>query len=248
MRVATSNPTVVAYGQDPSQFAQLWLSPDQGERPVVVLIHGGFWRAQYALDLMEPLAADLVGRGFAVWNIEYRRVGQAGGGYPGTLEDVAAAVDKLADIADQYHLDLASVVTVGHSAGGQLALWAATRSALKTGQPGADPMVLPRLGIGQGPVFDLRAGDEKGLGNGAVTDFIGGSFRQYPDRYEVATPSPAAGVQLVVVRGLDDTIVPPKFTVPTPLGDVRTVDVPGDHFTLIDPSSPAWQAVIEQIG
>ena len=92
-------PLTYAYGDGPEQFATLAVPATPGPHPVVVLIHGGFWRAAYGLDLMEPLAADLVGRGYAAWNIEYRRVGQPGGGWPGTLEDVAAAIDKLADLA-----------------------------------------------------------------------------------------------------------------------------------------------------
>ncbi|MEO7396996.1 MAG: alpha/beta hydrolase, partial [Ilumatobacteraceae bacterium] len=233
-------------GAEPSQFGQLWLPSGDGPAAVVILIHGGFWRASYGLDLMEPLAHDLVRRGYAVWNIEYRRVGQPGGGYPGTLEDVAAAIDSLATVAETYSLDLASAVVVGHSAGGQLALWSAGRSALTDGQPGANPTVSPRLGIGQGPVFDMRAGDSEALGGGAVTDFIGGSFDEFADRYAVATPS-TNGAPLAVVRGSEDDIVPVRFTVPTPVGDVQVVEVDGDHFSLIDPASEAWQAVIRLI-
>ena len=120
-----AGPVTYVYGDSPEQFATLAVPATPGPHPVVVLIHGGFWRAAYGLDLMEPLAADLVRRGYAAWNIEYRRVGQPGGGWPGTLEDVAAAIDKLADLADDADLDLTRVSVVGHSAGGHLALWAA---------------------------------------------------------------------------------------------------------------------------
>ena len=246
---AQRRPITITYGDDASQFGQLWLpavEPEAAPVPLVIVIHGGFWRAQYGLDLMDPLAANLAARGYAAWNIEYRRVGQ-GGGYPGTLDDVALAVDTIASVADQYSLDLASTVVVGHSAGGHLALWTAGRSMLPAGAPGADPVVVPRLAIGQGPVFDLRAGDAEGLGGGAVTDFIGGSVAEFPERYDIATPSTVSGVPLASVRGVDDDIVPERFTVPTPIGDVVTVDVPGDHFVLIDPASEAWQAVIELI-
>ena len=243
-----SAPETIAYGDDPSQFGQLWTPGGAAAAvPLVILVHGGFWRAAYGLDLMDPLAADLVARGYAVWNIEYRRVGQPGGGYPGTLLDVAAAVDAVAGVAADHRIDLASTVVVGHSAGGHLALWAAGRESLADGAPGAHPLVVPRLAIGQGPVFDLVAGDERGLGGGAVTDFLGGSAGDVPERYAVASPSTTSGVALAVVRGEDDDIVPAAFTVPTPPGDVTVVDVPGDHFTLIDPSSAAWQAVIALI-
>ncbi len=248
-------PATIAYGTDPSQFGQLWLPADAdagGEPlPVVVLIHGGFWRAEYGLDLMDGLAADLAARGRAVWNIEYRRVGQDGGGYPGTLEDVAAAIHALLGIATTHHLDLADVVFVGHSAGGQLALWAACRGALASGAPGAGPVVIPRLAIGQGPVVDLVAGDRLGLGGGAVTDFIGGTAAEFPDRYAIASPSTAAGVRLAVVRGAEDQIVPASFTLPSDSAQaarIDVVDVDGaDHFALIDPTSSAWQAVLTLI-
>lgn len=257
-----TEPTVatIRYGDSESQFGRLSVpnADTKGVEPhkVVVLIHGGFWRAAYGLDLMDPLAADLNRRGYATWNIEYRRVGQSGGGYPGTLEDVAAAIDSLADSAQKYSLDLSNVTLIGHSAGGHLAMWAATRDAIPEGQPGSEPRVIPRLGIGLGPVFDLRAGAVEGLGNGAVTDFIGGSVEEFPDRYNIATPSLKSTTPLVAVRGADDNIVPQRFTAPSEQsgssvsgpGRVRLVNVPGDHFALIDPTSAAWKATVELLG
>jgi len=242
--VGIDNPRRITYGDDPSQFADLYLPADNtSPPPVVVLIHGGFWRAQYGLDLMLPLAEDLLDRGYAVLNIEYRRVG-IGGGYPNTLLDVAAAIDVLA--AQSVALDLDNVVFIGHSAGGHLSLWAAGRGALPAGAPGADPLVLPRLAIGLGPVFDLAASDAAGVGSGAVTDFMGGSATELPDEYAIATPTSAAGVPLAVVRGELDDIVPAQFAVPTPIGDVKVVDIAGeDHFDLIDPASQSWASVIE---
>lgn len=241
--VGIDNPRRLNYGDDPSQFVDLYRPADATSPfPVVVLVHGGFWRAQYGLDLMHPLARDLLARGYAVLNIEYRRVG-IGGGYPETLQDVAAAIDVLA--TQSAELDLGNVVIIGHSAGGHLSLWAAGRSALPAGAPGADPLVVPRLAIGLGPVFDLVASDAAGVGSGAVTDFMGGSAAELPDAYAIATPTSAAGVPLAVVRGeLDDT-VPAQFAVPTPIGAVKVVDVAGeDHMELIDPTSTSWAAVL----
>ena len=242
--VASDNPRRIAYGDDPSQFADLYLPADTGTAlPVIVLIHGGFWRAQYGLDLMVPLAEDLIARGYAVLNIEYRRVG-IGGGYPETLLDVAAAIDLL--VAQSVALDLDDVVVIGHSAGGHLALWSGGRGALPAGAPGASPLVVPRLAIGQGPVFDLAASDAAQVGAGAVTDFMGGSSADLAAEYAIATPNPAAGVPLVVVRGELDDIVPAQFAVPTPVGNVKVVDIADeDHFHLIDPASNSWAAVIE---
>jgi len=240
---ASDNPQRITYGDDPSQFVDLWLPTNTSTAlPVVVLIHGGFWRAQYGLDLMNPLAEDLIARGFAVLNIEYRRVG-SGGGYPETLQDVAAGIDLLA--AQSVAVDLEDVVLIGHSAGGHLALWAGSRSALQPGAPGADPLVVPRLAIGLGPVFDLAAGDEAQVGSGAVTDFMGGAASDLPDEYAIATPTAAAGVPLVVVRGALDDVVPARFAVPTPIGDVTVVDIADeDHFDLIDPASDSWVQVV----
>ncbi len=240
----SENPRRIEYGADPSQFVELWLPANTNAAlPVVVLIHGGFWRAQYGLDLMNPLAEDLIARGYAVLNIEYRRVG-SGGGYPETLEDVAAAIDVLP--AQSVALDLDNVVFIGHSAGGHLSLWAAGRAALPAGAPGADPLVVPRLAIGLGPVFDLAAADAAGMGSGAVTDFMGGGAADLPNEYVVATPSTSTGVYLAVVRGAFDDIVPAQFAVPTPIGNVTVLDIEGeDHFDLINPASKSWAAVID---
>src|SRR5689334_19990376 len=124
------SPLRFAYGVEPLQFGDLYLPNGPGPHPVVILIHGGFWRAPYDLTLMQGLAQDLVQNRIAAWNIEYRRLGDAGGGWPGTFQDVARAADYLAALALPYSLDLTRVVPVGHSAGGHLALWLATRSRL----------------------------------------------------------------------------------------------------------------------
>ncbi len=181
-----TSPVRITYGEQPQQFADLYLPADEATPPVVVLIHGGFWRAQYGLDLMVPLAENLAADGYAVWNIEYRRVGQPGGGWPGTLDDVAAAVDHLTAVTPEHPLDLDRVAIVGHSAGGHLALWAAGRPAIAAGDPGADPSVVPVIGIGQGPVVGLSKAAERLLGSGAAIDFLGGTPEQVPERYPPA--------------------------------------------------------------
>src|SRR6266496_3693857 len=115
------------YGSEALQFGELHLPGDTGPYPFVILIHGGFWRAQYCYTLMTCLAEDLAKRGIAAWNIEYRRIGDPGGGWPATLLDVARAADCVRILAPTYALDLDRVVTMGHSAGGHLALWLAAR-------------------------------------------------------------------------------------------------------------------------
>ena len=245
-------PLTHAYGDSLEQFATLSVPATPGPHPVVVLIHGGFWRAAYGLDLMEPLAADLVGRGYAAWNIEYRRVGQPGGGWPGTLEDVAAAIDKLADLADDAELDLTRVSVVGHSAGGHLALWACGRGALAPGVPGADPVVEVAAAVGLAPVTNLRMGAAERVGNGAVVDFLGGSPEEFPDRYAVAEPNLSGGAQYAVIEGDTDDIVAERFARPdrpgTDTSKVTFVLIPGaDHFDVIDPRHKAWTAAVAEL-
>lgn len=225
-------PIRIPYGDDALQFGDLWLPDGPGPFPTVVLIHGGFWRNRYALDLMDPLAADLAAGSFAAWNIEYRRVGDAGGGWPGTFDDVAAAVDHLATIATEHGVDTSTVAVVGHSAGGHLALWAAGR---------ADAAVVPRIAIGQGPVVDVVACAEAGLSNGAAIEFLGGTPDEVPGRYAFATPNLSA-TRTVAVVGSEDVNVPPSFS----QGALEIVAIEGaDHFDLIDPTHAAWAAVVE---
>ena len=237
----------IEYGDAPERFGDLWL-PTHAPRdplPVVVLVHGGFWRARYGLDLMDPLAADLVDRGFAVWNIEYRRVGHDGGGYPGTIVDVGDAVDHLTSLSDRP-LDLERVAFVGHSAGGHLAFWAAGRDRLAAGAPGSGPALIPGLAVGQGPVGDLIEAVRLGAGNGAVIDLMGGPPEALAAEYEVANPSIGADVAVAVVRGERDDVVLPAYSVPAAVNPVTEIDVVGeDHFDLIDPASRSWACVVE---
>lgn len=187
------------YGPEPTGFGDLRLPEGAGPHPVVILIHGGFWRAQYGLDLMDKLGDDLAGRGIASWNIEYRRVGEAGGGWPGTLQDVARATERLRDLAPEHGLDLARVVTIGHSAGGHLALWVAARPRLPLGALGDGDAAmltgagaLPVIGaISQAGVADLTEGWRQGLGRGAVAALLGGGPAEVPERYAAADPARA---------------------------------------------------------
>jgi len=252
------------YGPAPTGFADLRLPSGSGPHLVVILIHGGFWRARYGLDLMARLGDDLAARGVATWNIEYRRVGERGGGYPGTLIDVATAAERLRVVAADRPLDLARVITLGHSAGGHLALWLAARHRLSVGAlgPGAaatltGPDTLPLVGaISQAGVSDLTAGWRQQLGNGAVSDFIGGGADEFPERYAVADPalSLPLGVPQVLVHGLLDDIVPPSISelylaAATKAGDdARLRAIPdADHKAVIDPTTPAWVVIVEEV-
>ena len=235
------SPRRIPYGDGPDQFGELTL-PAGTPRGVAVIVHGGFWRARYDLGLGRPLAADLAGAGLAAWNIEYRRVG-AGGGWPATFDDVAAAVDALAEMGD---LPLDRVVAVGHSAGGHLAAWLAARPGLPAGAPGAAPGVRLRGAVSQAGVLDLVDAAERGVGAGAVEDLLGGPPEAVPDRYALASPVERVpiGVPVTCVHGTADVNVPlrqsERFTARS--GD-RLVTLEGaDHFAVIDPTTPAWRA------
>lgn len=238
------------YGDDPSQLLEL-TRPDGTDRsPVVVLVHGGFWSSQYDLGLMRPLVPSLVAEGWAVAVIEYRRVEPGGIGWPATFEDASAAVEALAGVAG---LDLDAVVAVGHSAGGHLATWLASRHRVPPGAPGASPGVRVRGAVSQAGVVDLRAAAAEGLGGAAAQALLGGEPDQVPDRYAVGSPIELVpvGVPIELVHGRSDRLVPitqsrAYAAAASQAGDpVRLTEVPGDHFAMIEPTTPAWAACLE---
>lgn len=230
----------VRYGEGPRCFGDLYRDPDGGARGTVVLIHGGFWRARFSLERLEPAAADLLGRGFAVWNLEYRRVGQ--GPWPSTLDDVAAGVDHLAalDVTPPF-------VLVGHSAGGHLAVWAA----------GRDGGAVPVAGaVSLAGVLDLAGAARDRIGEDAAREFVGGGPDDFPERYAAADPLARVpiGVPVRCVHAPADDRVPHAqsqryVAAARAAGDDATLHtVPGDHFTVADPTAPAWDTVLGSIG
>lgn len=238
------------YGTHPAQFGELSL-PDGPRRPgTVLIIHGGFWRAAWDLALGRPLADDLASRGYVVWNLEYRRVGD-GGGWPTTFEDVAAGIDLLADL----DVDTSHVVAVGHSAGGHLAAWAATREKLPAGAPGAAPRVAMTGVVAQAGVLDLVACAEQMLDDSAAAALMGGMPAEHPDRYRLADPMAAIPVAAPVlcVHSRADDRVPFQMSVDYAAaaaqagGRATLQETAGDHFTLIDPTSPDWTMVVDAL-
>jgi len=237
------------YGGADAQVADLRLPAQRTTDGVVVLVHGGYWQSGYDRSLEDAVAADLVGRGVPVWNLDYRAVGD-GGGWPQTFTDVAAGMDGLAEVAGEYDLDLARVVVVGHSAGGALALWAAARHRLPDGAPGAGPAVRPVAAVTQAGVNDLVAGARAGLGGGAVESLLGVSPDDDPRGvYDLASPAALVplGVPTLVVTGGQDTAVPPEQSTSyaeaaRAAGDDVTLEVvDGEgHFEHLDPGSVVW--------
>lgn len=236
-----TRPTRSAYGSDRSQYGELYRAAGGNGNGTVVIIHGGFWRARYDASLGRPLARDLSARGYTVWNLEYRRVG-IGGGWTGTLDDVATGLDHLATL----DVDTSSIVAIGHSAGGHLAAWAAGRAAPRVAVTGV---------VSQAGVLDLTAAARQHVGQTAVLDLLGGSPDEVPERYAAADPLvqlPLAAPVLCLHSRADEIVPIAQSTAyvaaATAAGaDARLVETPGDHFTMIDPSTPDWALVVDAL-
>ncbi len=238
------------YGDGPHRFLELTVPDGPAPAPVAVVLHGGFWRAAYGIELARPLAADLAGAGYAAVSVEYRRVG-AGGGWPHTLDDVAAALDALPGLPEADRLDLDDVTVIGHSAGGHLAAWLAGRAHLPADSPGGGPRVRVSAAVLQAGVLDLAVADAQRLGDGAVRDLLGGGPAEVPQRYAAADPVRLlpTGAQVLCVHGSRDDVVPVEQSeryarAAVAAGDAVEVRVlPGDHMVVIDPASDAWRVV-----
>lgn len=233
----------LAYGDSDSQFVDFRFPPPTSTRPpLVVHFHGGFWRNRFDLRHAGNLCAALTACGVVTANAEYRRVGGEDGGFPGTLEDAAAAVHFARERAAGFGCSTATVVT-GHSAGGHLSLWVGSSVSDLAGV------------VALAPVACLHEAWRLGLGAGAVEDFLRVTPHQDPERYATACPSErAASVPRVLIHGSADEIVPPALSiqyVEARKGDrsvVRLIELPGaGHFDVIDPESPIWRVVEREV-
>lgn len=247
----------VAYGPAPQQFGELWVPRGIGPHPVAVVIHGGCWQRAFGEGHIRPACAALARMGVAAWCLEYRRVGDEGGGWPGTFEDVARGADHLREIGPAHGLDLTRVVAVGHSAGGHLALWLAGRARLPAADPLRGTSPLPLRGVvGLAPIPDLARAAADHVCGDAVTALLGGAPEAQPARYAVASPIALLplGVPQEIVHGREDGIVPVGLSeryvaAAREKGDAaRLVVVEGaGHFDVIAPTSKAWLRVEEAL-
>jgi acetyl esterase/lipase len=245
----------VAYGQNEFQFGDLRLPKGEGRRPVAIVIHGGCWMSQYDLSYMGHLSGALAEAGVATWSVEYRRVGNQGGGWPGTFEDVARAADHLRTIAKTYPLDLNQVVAVGHSAGGHLALWLAARKLLPKDSPVYSPDPLPLRGVvSLAGITDLRRSGTACDSN--VTQLMGGSAKDNATIYGQASPIEMLplGIPSAIVQGSIDPIIPLAMAEDYAIAakkkgdDAKLVVIEkAGHFEVVDPKSSAWEAVRDEV-
>ncbi|MBV1781160.1 alpha/beta hydrolase [Paeniglutamicibacter sp. ABSL32-1] len=249
-----AGPVRFDYGEHPSQYAELWVPGTRLHEVVAVIVHGGFWRQSYGAELGRPLAADLAARGIVAWNLEYRRTAGGDGGYPGTFLDVAAGIDALDAALSGSGLHDGPRIGIGHSAGGHLALWAAGRSRLPAGAPGALPEGGRALDgvVSQAGVLDLHLAHELGLSGDAAGELMGCSPESGPGAWRIADPAarPLPEAPLVMLHGRADADVPVDLARSFAARaleagshvDYREFD--GDHYGLITPGDPAWEATV----
>jgi acetyl esterase/lipase len=246
-RTRTAPTLVEPYGEHPLQVGEWSVPAGDDIAPTVVVIHGGFWRKQYDRQLEFHIANDLANHGYLCWNIDYRPAEEH---WPATLTDVAAAYDHLPVGTFAGRVDRSRVAVIGHSAGGHLAAWLASRHRLPAGAPGHNPEALrPALAVPQAGVVALTLAAERNIGRGAPQAFVGGSPERQPERYQIADPIALlpTGVRSVLIHGPRDRVVPmwqsrEYVEKATEAGDDSRLEVSrGDHFAHVDPKSSAHQ-------
>ncbi|PBB05095.1 alpha/beta hydrolase family protein [Salimicrobium humidisoli] len=256
----------IYYGEDIYQYGELMLPETPAPHPVVVIIHGGFWKTDFDLDLTREIAMDLTAAGWATWNIEYNRIGQNGGGWPGSFRDVADAMDHLIHIEHEYRLDLDRVVTLGHSAGGHFALWLAGRHRLPdTSELFKENFLAPGAAVSLAGISDLstmhmiHAFRDQELAKPAdnpTAELMGGSPLEVPERYREGSPKELLPLSTahILFHGSLDVNVPVGMSddyhewaenIGDPVKYIRLTDT--EHFMFTDPSTRAWKKVKEEM-
>ena len=252
---------IIYADESPHQFGHLLLPQKShghdstGPFPVALLVHGGCWLSQYDIKHLAALENALAEDGFAVWSIEYRRVGDDGGGWPNTFLDVARGADHLRKLAEDHPLDLDRVIVVGHSAGGQMALWLAARDRIAEDSDLHLPEPLKLQGVlALAPAPDLAALHARGTCGNVIDKLMGGSPEQFPERYDAASPVelPATGLPQILIGGnLDAGFGDGAFRYHAVASDPTEVvlrEIPGaGHFEVIAPRTPAGREVREEL-
>lgn len=256
----------VAYGADPAQFGDLWMPAETGRKrlPLVVFFHGGWWKSEYGLGYAGYLCQALKREGFAVWSVEYRRLGSTGGGWPETFQDASAGFEFITTLAKSYALDLGRVITMGHSAGGHLAFWIAGRVHVTEGSPLVRTafQAAPSGAISLAGAVDLRRAIQLSATPGyehvrdRIRNFMGGLPAEQPQRYRDGDPGELLPlpVRQVLLQGSKDDQIPPDL----PRQWVRAANASGsvasalilpdaDHFDVVDPRSRAWPEVLAAV-
>jgi acetyl esterase/lipase len=254
----------IAYGNDPLQFGELRLPAGIARPPVAIVVHGGCWVSQLgkmdaravAIDNMRPMAAALTEAGIATWNIEYRRVGNDGGGWPGTYKDVALGADTLQTIAKDHPLDLTRVIAIGHSAGGHLALWLAMRSKIPASSEIYSKNQIRLTGAvnldGPADLSAILADQQKICGRPVITELMGGLPAEKPDRYRAASPIELlpAGLPMAAFTGQVFGQENAAFDgAAKKSGDALDVNMnpKATHFVFIDPQSEVWPQIVAAV-
>ncbi|MFC2161229.1 alpha/beta hydrolase family protein [Acidobacteriota bacterium] len=248
---------VLHYGKDPLQFGQLRLTKGEGPFPVVVIIHGGCWMAAFDLNHISPLAGAITQLGFVTWSLEYRRIGNEGGGWPGSFLDVAAGIDFLREMETVHKLDLSRVTVLGHSAGGHLALWAAGRIKLPQSSSVFDQNPISLSGvISLAGIGDLEDAAAHKICGSAIFQLMGGEKTEFLSRYSHGSPVELLplGIPQILIQGQEDQIVPLDlvkgyFDKARRKDDkIQLIEIKNaGHFELIIPESSAWPMVTKAI-
>ena len=245
------------YGDHPLQFGHLRLPEGDGPHPTIIFIHGGCWLSVYEIGHVGLMEEAVAAAGYAVWSLEYRRVGDEGGGWPGTFLDIAQGVDALADLAIEHSLDLNRVIASGHSAGGQLALWAAARPQIPRSSELYSARPLPIHGVlALAPAADLETLQSRSSRGGVVDGLMGGSPEAVPERYDAASPmrlTAAEVPQRIVIGALDRAWAPggrAYFQRASAMDGARVVltEAPeSGHFEMVVPATSTWPLVLQEL-